>query len=204
MEQQLNAHDQAIKAILSVDPRVQRIQDEIVYGTETVVMFAAIIVEIKAEQRRIASVRERQITTMKGGEEKVRGEGYSPIFDLYQISTSFLDREIALLQESEVDSLVGKETLALKKRILAKHWHALAAETARSVNTLSQIGMIIPPEHFLGEQETALKDMLLDREVELATQAATFPVDKTMASLPWDFNKTFEENVEALHQEEDL
>lgn len=198
LQQQWNAHDQIIKTLLSTDPRLQGIQENIISGNEKVASTASMILYIKAEQRRIASLRERRITTMKSAEEKIRSEAYAPIFDLYQLPSSFLEKEITLLQEGEVDSLAGRETLAVEKRVLAQGWHDLASTTATSVNVLSQIGMIVPLEEFLNQNETAVKEALVAREAELAAQPAMLPLDRTMASLPWDFSKTFEENVAAL------
>ena len=196
--QQLNSHDQTIKALFSTDPRVQRIQEKIVYGNEKVASTASMISHVKIEQRRITSLRERRLSFLPSGEVQRRAESYAPIFDLYQIPSSFLDKEIALLQEAQIDFLAGRGQPAFQKRILATRWHDLAAERAKSVNLLSQLGMIVSPEDFLNQNEVELRDVLIAQEAQLAAQAATFPVDETMASLPWDFNKTFEENVAAL------
>ncbi|MEI6416628.1 MAG: hypothetical protein WCO92_02795, partial [Verrucomicrobiota bacterium] len=63
--------------------------------------------------------------------------------------------------------MVGREQLAVQKRTLAARWHHLAAETAKSVNGISQQGMIIPPGEFLDQDEAALRDALIAHEAQL-------------------------------------
>lgn len=204
LRQQQNAHDQIIKTLLSTNPRVKRLQEKIVEGNKQIASFASSVVSIKAEQRRITSVREGRITFGLDGSPIVRDEFYAPIFELYQHPSSFLDTGFALLQEAQVDFFAGKATLATQKRRLAMSWKDLAAEAAESVNALSQPVIFDGgPDQVLGQNEWDRRDDLIDREEQLAAQAATFPVDRSMLLLPWDFKKTLEENEEALSQEED-
>ena len=200
LQQAQNAHDQIVKALLSTDPRIQRIQENIVKGNGKVASIASMIMNAKREQRRMAFVREGRLIDCPNGQSEAKGEGYAPIFELYQIPSSFLDKEIALLKKVEADFLGGREELAFQKSRLATGWLNLATQTAEGINMFIQLGMIISPEELLNQVQVATRDALISEEGQLTAQAGFLGINRDLASLSlqWDFHKTFEENVAAF------
>lgn len=203
VKQQENAHRQIIQTLFSTDPRVQKIQKQVVGMNSMIACIGTIIRDAKANQNEMAAIQKDRITSAENGECIVRSESYIPIFELYQIPTSFLDKQIALLQEVQLDYLAGKGKVCFQKQLLARQWGELATATEQSVNILSQQEKIVSPDKFLTQNERAIRDQLVAQERQFVVPPATFPVDRSMLSLPWDFNKTFGENVADLPQEED-
>ncbi len=197
-----NACDQIMKVITSKEPQIQGIQKEIIETNKEIIALFSTILETKARQYRLTQTREGRWTTNKNGTIQAQGEDYAPIFDLYQFPNDFLNRQISLLQTAKKDLLAGRREMSNCRVILAQEWKTLEVETSGFINNLSQIGLKRTRDYFLNPNQTFKKEMLEDQENQLGDETVSVPPDPAMVSLPWNFEKTFEENIEVLSQKE--
>lgn len=203
-ERQLNSYDHMIKASLSKDPRVEQIREKIIESHEKLLRLDDTEQQANILKNSLAFARAERLTILQNGSQETKPESYAPIFELYQIPISFLEKEISLLQTAKGDLLEGKIQLSFFKLQLAQRWGLLAKAVGSTVNTLSQVGMIQTEEDLLTQEQKNLLNFLNEQEDRIVTRVSPFRVDLVMASLPWDFRKTFEENLAAFPPLEEL
>lgn len=201
LEARINMYDQMIKIFLSEDLRVNGLKGRILELHEKILFIISKRLTLRVEMARLNFMADGGYFISRSRRMRQAGEEQAPSSVLYKIPLSILVREDCLLKEIESDLLAGKKSLVVQKVSFFLSYEELAGIYREIINELYQNREVMTEVEFLEIHGDALSDLeeqeevLADQEEE---QKELFPGNQEIAILPWNFSKTFEENVAAL------
>lgn len=191
---------QIFKAYLSVDPRVKKIKNKVIEGNIRLSGLDAMMIQNKLTRDQIISCRDVQLAALNDETTPIaQFYEHDAIVKLYDMPLSFLEKEMKLLGEARAHFLAGETALSMHQSELSQGWQVLAVETANSVSGHVGVGVIVTEKTLLTQHQKILKKELENEDEESSCDTSeTGSIEPPASPLPWNFEKTFEENVEKL------